>query len=157
MTEAQKFRKKSLSPYFKLFLFAKLPLAFIAGIKMDQFNESICSTSLTFRWINQNPFKSMYFAAMQMAAELCTGLLLFQHLNSKAKFSMLLVSVKSNYTKKAIGKIRFVCKDGNEAEVFINEVLTNEEGISKVFLVNAINSNNEEVANFEFTWSCKKK
>jgi hypothetical protein len=157
VTEAQKFRKKSLSPYFKLFLLAKLPLAFIAGIKMDQFNESICSTALTFRWINQNPFKSMYFAAMQMAAELCTGLLLFQHLNSKAKFSMLLVSVKSNFTQKAIGKIRFMCEEGDDAAVFINEVLNNAEGVSKVFKVNATNSKNEEVANFEFTWSCKKK
>jgi len=157
LTNVVKFRERCLSPYFNLFLFYKLPLAFLAGIRMVQFDESICKTSIRFRWINQNPFKSIYFAAMQMAAELCTGLLLFQYINSDVKFSMLLVSVKSNFNKKAVGKIYFTCDGIKQANNFIEKVKHNDNGLTETFNVSALNSSNEEVANFEFTWSCKKK
>jgi len=84
----------------------------IAGVKLNKLDDKGSETQLKFKWINQNPFRSMYFAAMQMAAELATGLLLFQYIRKETKFSMLLVSVKADYHKKATGTIIYKCEQG---------------------------------------------
>lgn len=157
MKTAEEFRKKALSPFFNLFLIQKLPLAFIAGVRLQLFNNELCSTSIKFRWINKNPFSSLYFAALQMAAELSTGLLLFQYLNKKQSFSMLLVSVKSTFTKKAVGKISFTCNQGQEVEKFVNSIMRSESGKTILLSVLAKNETSEEVAHFEFEWACKKR
>ncbi len=140
-----------------MFLLKRLPLAFFAGVRVKTFNNKTCSTRLKFKWINQNPFKSMYFAAMQMAAELSTGLILFRFKDEGVNYSMLLVSVKANYFKKAVGVITFKCNQVTESEEFIDLVLSSSEGVSKVFKVDAYNKEQIKVAEFEFEWSCKKK
>jgi hypothetical protein len=149
------FRQRALGPFFWLFLFRKLPLAFLAGVKMKKFDDEGTATSLKFRWINQNPFKSMYFAAMQMAAELATGLLLFQFLNKNRRFSMLLVHVEAKYSKKAVGTITFYCSHGKRVEDFIASMIVNAEGQTIVLPVLAVNEAGEEVGEFKFTWSCR--
>jgi hypothetical protein len=54
-----------------------LPSAFIVGVACV--DEKQCVVSVKHRWINQNPFNSMYFAVQAMAAELATGaLVMFQ-------------------------------------------------------------------------------
>jgi hypothetical protein len=152
----QKFRKQATGSFFWLFLLRKLPLAFIAGVKLDKFNSEGTKTRLKFRWINQNPFRSMYFAAMQMAAELSTGLLLFQYFDKDTRFSMLLVSVQANYSKKAVGTIIYECNEGQNADRFVKSMLNNPDGESIKLPVIAKNDNGEIVADFVFTWSCKK-
>ena len=152
-----KFKKQATSPSFRLFLLRRLPLAFIAGVRVKKFDEDSCVTTLKFSWINQNPFKSMYFAAMQMAAELATGLLLYQYVASGHKFSMLLVSVKAEYYKKAVGLIHFSCNQTSEMDVFITNLQKIEVGDTKILSVYATNQDGEEVAKFEFEWSCKTK
>jgi hypothetical protein len=55
-----------------------LPSAFICGVRVATIDEKQC-VSVKHRWINQNPFNSMYFAVQAMAAELATGaLVMFQ-------------------------------------------------------------------------------
>ncbi|PCJ67181.1 MAG: thioesterase [Bacteroidetes bacterium] len=148
------FRKQALGPFFWLFLLKKLPLAFIAGVKLKQLDDTGSITQLKFKWINQNPFRSIYFAAMQMAAELATGLLLFQFRDS-SPFSMLLVSTQADYHKKAIGIIYFSCNEGQKVSQYIKDMLLNPSGETIKLPVEAKNSAGELVANFLFTWSCK--
>ena len=62
------------------FLLFKLPSAFFCGVRTKEINESNCVVSVKHRWINQNPFKSMYFAVQAMAAELSTGALVMLHI-----------------------------------------------------------------------------
>jgi len=151
----QAFRKKATGSFFWLFLLQKLPLAFLAGVKLKGIDDNGSTTTLQHRWINQNPFKSMYFAAMQMAAELATGLLLFQYINRDARFSMLLLQVSANYHKKAVGKITFSCKEGNSVDTFVKNMLVNNEGDTIELKVNAENESGDLVADFVFVWSCK--
>ena len=158
MTESKiAFRKNALGSFFWVFLLTKLPLAYIAGVKLKNLDDNGSETSLKFKWINQNPFKSMYFAAMQMAAELATGLLLFQYMDNKIRFSMLLLEVNANYQKKAIGNITFECPYGAETDLFIKSMLHNSEGESIVLPVVAKNEQGEAIADFKFTWSCRKR
>ncbi|MDG2455665.1 MAG: DUF4442 domain-containing protein [Bacteroidia bacterium] len=157
MKNYSSFQKKATSLSMKLFLFRQLPLAFIAGVRIKTFDKEGITTNLRFRWINQNPFKSMYFAAMHMAAELATGLLLFQYMNKKNRFSMLLINTQASFTQKAIGNISFQCTEGKNAEAFVQRILASEEGDTIDLPVTAFNEKNEEIATFKYTWSCKQK
>jgi hypothetical protein len=151
------FRKRALSSFFWLYLFKKLPLAFLAGVKVNKLDDVQCDTLIRFRWINQNPFKSIYFAAMHMAAELSTGLLLIQHMNRDTRFSMLLVETSARFEKKAVGRVLFNCPKAKEVEKHIASVMNNSEGYTIVLPVTATNSKGENVAYFNYTWSCKKR
>lgn len=50
--------------FFKLFLILKLPLAFLAGVKLKFLNETQSTVQLKYNCLNKNPFKSIYFAAL---------------------------------------------------------------------------------------------
>ena len=91
----------------------KLPAAWLMGVKVSMINNSNCICTLKYRWINQNPFKSIFWAAQGMAAEFATGVLLMREIElSNKNISMLLVDVEAKFTKKAIGKISFKCDKG---------------------------------------------
>lgn len=47
---------------FNLFLFSKLPSAFLCGVRVQFADESKCVVTVPFKWLSQNPFKSTYFA-----------------------------------------------------------------------------------------------
>ena len=99
------------------FLFFKLPSAFWCGVRAKSIDAYQCTATVKFRWFNQNPFNSMYFAVQAMAAELTTGaLVMFQIRKSGRKISMLVANNKANFTKKAVGRITFVCRDGHLIE-----------------------------------------
>ena len=151
----QAFRKKATGSFFWLFLLQKLPLAFLAGVKLKEIDDNGSITTLRHRWIKQNPFRSMYFAAMQMAAELSTGLLLFQYINRDTRFSMLLLNVRANYHKKAVGKITFSCEEGNRVDTYMKNMLANTAGETIELDVKATNESGDLVADFVFVWSCK--
>jgi len=95
------------------FLFFKLPSAWWSGVRATKIEENICEVSVTHKWINQNPFRSMYFAVQAMAAELTTGALVMRSIKeSNQKISMLVAENKATFSKKATGKIKFLCSDG---------------------------------------------
>ena len=87
------------------FLFFKLPSAFMCGVRVKQIAENKCVVTVKHRWINQNPFNSMYFAVQAMAAELTTGALVMYHIKESGKnISMLVANNKGNFTKKLLGE-----------------------------------------------------
>lgn len=140
------------------FLFFKLPSAYISGVRVKQIEANKCVVTVKHRWINQNPFNSMYFAVQAMAAELSTGALVMNHVqNSGKKISMLVANNKSNFTKKATGRITFECLDGHLAEKSIQDAIVSGEG--KTFWMKSIgtNENGEQVSEMDFEWSVKSK
>jgi hypothetical protein len=140
------------------FLFFKLPSAYFCGVRVQQIEDKKCVVTVKHRWINQNPFNSMYFAVQAMAAELSTGALVMTHIqNSDKKISMLVANNKSNFSKKATGKITFVCIDGNLAAKTIQEAIDSGEG--KTFWMKSIatNEKGEQVSEMDFEWSVKMK
>lgn len=138
----------------KAFLLFKLPLAYIAGVRPLSLDNEQCSTKIKFRWINKNPFRSLYFAAMHMAAELSSGLLLFQYLNSGYDFSMLLVKTEATYSKKAVGLITCSCHQANEVKDVITSLT--DESLIPLHVI-AKNEVGETVAEFTYYWSIKKR
>jgi len=137
------------------FLFYKLPAAWLTGVRVTSINDAKCEVKVRFRWINQNPYRSMYWAVQGMAAELTTGMLLTKCIEeSKTNISMLLVGSKSNFHKKAVGKIKFICDEGENAKELIN--LTNKNKTHKDWLkAKGIDELGDIVSEFYFEWSCK--
>lgn len=140
------------------FLFFKLPSAFICGVRVKHIDEKECLVSVKHRWINQNPFNSMYFAVQAMAAELSTGALVMSQIQkSGKKISMLVANNKGNFTKKATGRISFVCKDGHLIEEAIKRTIETGEG--QTFWMKSIGTDEKgvQVSEMEFEWSVRIK
>ena len=140
------------------FLFLKLPSAFICGVRVKEINDEVCKATVTHRWINQNPFNSMYFAVQAMAAELTTGALVMNEIQrSKAKISMLVANNKSSFSKKATGKITFICNDGSIVKDGILKAIESGEG--QTFWLKSVGYNEEniQVSEMHFEWTVKVK
>lgn len=149
-----KFSKSQLN----LFLFFKLPIAWLAGVRLKELSKRQAKSSVKHRWINQNPFKSMYFAVQAMAAELVTGVLMMQAVKkSNHKISMLVAQNTAEFNKKAKGLIIFSCEDGEKIEALIQRCIESKEG-QKIWLTSVgRNENNEVVSCFKFEWTLKVK
>ena len=72
-----KFSKFQIS----LFTLLRLPSVWLCGIRVTLLEQSFCEAKVKHRWINQNPFNSMFWAVQGMAAELTTGMLLMQEIH----------------------------------------------------------------------------
>jgi hypothetical protein len=140
------------------FLFFKLPSAFISGVRVTHIDESKCLVSVKHRWINQNPFKSMYFAVQAMAAELATGALVMYHIKESGKnISMLVANNKGSFTKKATGRITFTCIDGTKIKEAIDATIATGEGQTFWMKSLAVNEKGEQVSEMDFEWSIRIK
>lgn len=136
----------------------KLPSAWICGVRVKYIDKTQCEVGVKHRWINQNPFKSMYFAVQAMAAELSTGALVMNRIqDSEKKISMLVAQNKSVFSKKATGRISFNCYDGEKADAAIQRSVKTGEG--QTFWMKSVGTNEDgvEVSIFEFEWTVKVK
>jgi Domain of unknown function (DUF4442) len=141
-----------------LFIMFKLPSAYLCGVRTKFIDNLKCEATVKHRWINQNPFNSMYFAVQAMAAELTTGaLVLSQIRDSKKKISMLVANSKSNFTKKAIGRITFTCNDGLMIKNAIKKAIETNEGQTIWMKSIGIDEKGDQVSEFDFEWSVRVK
>ncbi len=140
------------------FLLFKLPSAFICGVRVKTIDANQCVVSVKHRWINQNPFQSMYFAVQAMGAELSTGALVMYHIQkSGKKISMLVANNKSNFSKKATGRITFTCNDGHLIEEAIQKTIATGEGQTFWMKSIGINEQGVQVSEMDFEWSIRVK
>jgi len=141
-----------------LFLFSKLPSAWLCGVRLKKINEEVCKTTVTHRWINQNPFNSMYFAVQAMASELSTGAIVMKEIqDSGLPISMLVAENSSAFHKKAKGRITFTCEDVALVKTKIQNCLTNPDGEKFWMTSVAENENGDVVSEFKFLWTVRKK
>ena len=154
-----KFQKLITNPFlFRIYLLKKLPLAYIAGLRVKELTDERAVITVKYGWLTQNPFRSMYFACLSMAAEMSTGVLVLNGIyNSKPPVSMLIVKNQAFYHKKAIGNITFTCSDGNLINSFINKAKVSGESVLVDTTSIGKDETGEIVAEFTFTWSMKAK
>lgn len=148
-----------LSPSkINLFNLFKLPAAYLMGIRVKTITDEYCKVSVKHRWINQNPFHSMYWAVQGMAAELTTGALVMSKIKSSGKpISMLVANNKATFTKKATGRITFICEDGLKVDVAIARAITSNEGQTVCMTSVGTNEEGVVVSTFNFEWTIKVK
>ena len=141
-----------------VFMLFKLPLAYVGGVRVKTVSEEESTVKITHKWINQNPFKSMFWAAQGMAAEMSTGVLVMKAIeNSKEKVSMLVTHQEANFFKKATGTIVFRCAGGAEISEAIKKSKETQEGQVVILMSEGKNEDGVVVSNFSFEWSLKVK
>jgi len=136
----------------------KLPSAYICGVRTKSISDQNCVVTVKHKWINQNPFKSMFWAVQGMAAEFSTGALVIAKIQeSGQKISMLVTTNKAVFTKKATGKITFTCSDGDKIDQAIAQTIKTGEGQTVWMQSQGINEDGVVVSTFDFEWSIKLK
>ncbi|WP_346266770.1 DUF4442 domain-containing protein [Panacibacter microcysteis] len=143
---------------FKMFMLRSLPAAYFAGLRIEAFDETTAVISVKQKWFNKNPFGSIYFAVLTMAAEMSTGVLSMANVfKRKPSVSMLVVSTDASFYKKATGKILFTCNDGAAIAGIIEEAIKTGEGKTITCTSTGRNEMGEVVAAIQCTWSFKAK
>jgi hypothetical protein len=158
VTDVEFFKMVNSPFYFTMYKLTTLPMGFMAGLKVKSCNAEKCEITVPYRWLNQNPFKSTYFAVLAMAAEMSTGMLsLMATYKAKPSVSMLVTHLEADFVKKATGITTFTCTQGNEIVKCVEDAIATGE--PKIF--NAVSTGTsqkgEEEARFIIQWSFKAR
>ncbi len=155
----QSFFKLANHPFkFRMYLLFKLPAAFFSGVRVREINEEKCITSVPYKWLTQNPFRSTYFASLAMAAEMSTGVIALSNVYKRTPpISMLVTKMEATYFKKATGITFFTCEQANEIASVIDAAVETGDGKNIIVKSTGKNKSGETIAEFLFTWSFKTK
>ncbi|WP_159019686.1 DUF4442 domain-containing protein [Algibacter sp. L3A6] len=136
----------------------KLPAAFLCGVRTKHIDKDKCLVTVKHKWINQNPFKSMFWAVQGMAAEFSTGALMISKIQDSGKrISMLVTAQTATFTKKATGRITFTCNDGHLIDEALEKTIATGEGQTLWMESVGVNQDGVAVSTFKFQWSVKVK
>jgi hypothetical protein len=141
-----------------MFTFFKLPAAWWCGVRLKHLDKQRSVVTVRHRWINQNPFNSMFWAVQGMAAEFSTGTLVIDRIRSSGRnVSMLVASNNATFTKKATGKITFTCEDGDLIGEALKKTIETSEGQTLWMRSTGVNEDGTVVSVFNFEWTLKLK
>lgn len=155
----ERVRRRLLSPWtYRGYLWLRLPLAAFAGLRLARLDAEACVVALPGGWRTRNPFRSTYFAAQAMAAEMSTGAPAMALVESAASSVALLVrEVRGTFTKKAVGTSLFRFEDVAGMRAAVEAAAAGGEGTSFVARSTGRLADGSVVAEFEVTWSFKRR
>ncbi len=152
------FRQQVLTPWkLRLFLLRQLPMAWLAGLRLRQLTTERAEVTVPFKLLTQNPFRSIYFACLAMAAELASGIQAMLHTQAGGPVSMLVTGLQADFTKKATGLITFACDDGHAIAQAIAESRASGEGRTLTCTSTGTDAAGDVVAVFRVQWSFRAK
>jgi len=141
-----------------LYTFFKLPSVWWCGVRVTQIKRDYCEVRVTHRWINQNPFRSMFWAVQGMAAELTTGILIMQAIKKhKKNISMLVLNNRANFSKKAKGKLIFSCIAEEKINTAFKKLIDSNTPQTLWLTSKGVDENQDIVSTFEFEWTLSLK
>lgn len=151
--------KLTMTPrFFRKILFFKIPIAWIAGLRLASFSTAKCEITVKLGKFSQNPFRSMFWAVQGMAAEFTTGFMCMDKVQkSGKKISMLVLEQNGKFTKKAVGKITFVCDEGDKIDAIIQKAIETHEGQTLKLFSRGYDEQGDIVSEFWFLWTFKVK
>lgn len=139
-------------------LWAKLPLAAFAGLRVVKLDDAGAEVRLPAGWKTQNPFRSTYFAAQAMAAEMSTGApaLLFVERSGKS-IASLVTGLSAKFTKKATTTAIFAFSQGAELRAAIEKAAASDGPV--LFTARSVGTQEDGtvIADFEITWSFRRR
>jgi len=140
------------------FMFFKLPSAWWSGVRLKFMDDTKAVATVRHKWVNQNPFKSMFWAVQGMAAELATGAMVSSQIAESGKrISMLVQNNSANFSKKATGRITFTCEDGHLIKEALAKTMETGEGQTIWMKSVGVNTDGVVVSTFKFEWTVRLK
>jgi hypothetical protein len=141
-----------------LWMWKTLPLAAFAGLRVVRLDEAGCSVRLPGGWRTQNHFRSTYFGAQAMAAEMSTGApALVLLADAPTSVAMLVVGLSATYSKKIVGPSVFAFDDVPGMGAAIEKASATDD--PQVFVARSVGRDvaGNVAAEFEITWSFKRR
>ncbi len=151
--------KKILNPgKLRFFMMSQLPMGLLAGLVIRHLNDQQTVVSVPFKWINKNPFRSIYFAVQSMAAEMstATGCMLAVH-KQKPSVAFIIVDMEARFLKKATDRVFFTCEENQKAFDAVARCLETGEATQATLRTLGKMADGTLVAEFTFTWSFKPR
>ena len=152
-------RRRLLKPWtFRAYLLAKVPLAAWAGLRLVRLEEDGCTVRLPGGWRTQNPFRSTYFAAQMMAAEMSTGapaMVLVE--GAPASVALILRDLRAVFTKKIVGPSLYTFADVAGLRDAVERAAAQAEETRYTAKVVGTTLDGTPASEFEVTWSFKRR
>jgi len=158
-TKAARLAARLKNPFLlRGFMLAKLPLALVAGLRVRELDTERCVATIPYGLRTTNPFRSTYFAALAMAAEMSTGALAMMATElAEAPVALIIVNLEASFEKRAQALTTFTCEDGRKAfDAVAETVRTGEPATARLETVGR-SPDGTVVARFAFTWSFKRR
>ena len=156
---AEPLRRRILKPWnFKAFLVSQLPLAAFSGMTLQGLDDASCVVRLPGGWRTQNPFRSTYFAAQFMAAEMSTGApeaVLVAGVPGSV--SMILRDVRAVFTKKIVGTSFYTFADIAGLREAVERAAAQPEETRFTARAVGTTGDGSPASEFEVTWSFKRR
>jgi hypothetical protein len=141
-----------------LWMWRTLPLAAFAGLRVVRLDDEACSVRLPGGWRTQNPFRSTYFAAQAMAAEMSSGApAMVLTTDAPASVALLVVGLRATYGRKLVGAGTFTFEDVASMRAAIDRAAASDA--PQTFTARPVGRDaaGELVAEFEVDWSFKRR
>lgn len=152
------FRRTISNPLkLRVFMLRSLPMAYLAGLRIRELTAERATVTVPFKYLTKNPFRSIYFACLSMAAEMASGVLAMMHVQGGTPAAMLVVGLEASFTKKATGLIAFTSEDGVAIGRALAESRATGEGRTVVCTSTGTDEAGDVVAIFRITWSFRAK
>ncbi|MEZ4910257.1 MAG: hypothetical protein R2774_05295 [Saprospiraceae bacterium] len=156
LQKSKQYRDQAMTPAkFIASMAYKLPSLIFWGIRLKRLEEDTCTVSLPYNFRSKNPFKSIYFSALNGAGELSTGLLCQMHSQDFGKISMVVVEFQSKFYKKAKGTTFFTCNDGVNIRSVLEKLTSGGTDTIKTYS-QGTDENGNKLCEMWVTWSFKK-
>ncbi len=160
MNEAQKKLAGRLTSQstMRLFMLKSLPMGLLAGLRIRQADETMTQVSVPFKYLNKNPFRSIYFAVQSMAAEMSTAVACLLAVEGhQPSVAYIIVDLKAQFYKKANDRVWFSCEDNGHAFEAVKQCVQTGEAAQATFKTVGKMKDGTVVSEFEFTWSFKQR
>jgi len=140
----------------RIYFLRKLPTLYWWGVRVEEASLDQFAVTIPFRWRTQNPFRSIYFAALAGTAEFSTGLPTLMAIAESGKsVSMLVTAMEAEFVKKADRRVTFVCEEVEAIREAVGRAVASGEGVNVRVLTTGFKSDGAVVARFWLTWSLK--
>ncbi len=127
-------------------------------MKLIELSPDHAVSTIPFKWLNINPFKSTYFAVQSMAAELSTAALAMLAIEGKdPSIALIIINTEAEFPKKATDRIKFTCEDGPAFFEAVERCISTDEPTTVKAKTIGRMPDGTIVSTFHFTWSFKQR
>ena len=148
--------QKLTTPWkLRIWMMKRLPMGLISGMVIESLNENGCKVMLKDRFWIRNPFGSVFWAVMAMAAEMSTGVLVYAYV-SGTNTKYILIGVQGDFLKKLRGKSYYFCPSGQDVLRNLKSLENPGDTCTVLLPVTAYDQAGHIVAEFKFSWQLRK-
>lgn len=138
------------------FVASKVPLVLFCGIKVESVRNDSCLVTMKRNWRNRNPYGGAYFAATLAAAEMATGIMVFDELIEQKKRGFKVPAyidqVDAMFYRQITGKASFVCHSGEAIRSAVQDAVDNRTTEMVRTIVYVTNERGKSVAKIKLDW-----